>query len=281
MWNLVDSMGNVELDASHVVWMLASMSFLRIYPTTHVLATTLGHDEKTVRKYVWMFTEYLARLEVVCRMTQIKFEYLARLTPLTNPRHCILLHAIHYRSCLETIFNHERAVFTGLFIDNDNGDSDSHDSDFTPATGTEPHPTSSIDWDYRFINDNGSRCKVSVDGTDFRIWEPRPFNKKWYSSKFNGPGVRYEVGVCIQTGWIVWTNGPFPCGEWSDVKIALDGIVYMLEGDERLIADKGYRGHPCYFDCPWKHLDNVHQRARKAIVRASYASTGNSNNGAS
>jgi hypothetical protein len=58
------------------------------------------------------------------------------------------------------------------------------------------------------------------------------------------------VGVCIQTGWIVWVNGPYQCGEWSDVKIPLDAIVYMLEGDERLVADKGYSGHPCYFDCP-------------------------------
>ena len=102
----------------------------------------------------------------------------------------------------------------------------------------------------------------------FRIYEPRPFNKKWFSKKFKGPGVRYEVAICIQTGWIVWINGPFPCGEWPDRKIALSDIVEMLEGDERVVADNGYRGHPHYFDTPWRWLDNVHQRVRKSLARA-------------
>jgi hypothetical protein len=109
---------------------------------------------------------------------------------------------------------------------------------------------------------------VTVDGTDFRIQEPTPFSKSWYSKKFHGAGLRYEVGICIQTGWIVWINGPFPCGAWSDIKIALEDIVHMFEGDERAVADKGYRGYPQYFDCPWRHLDNQIQIDRKAIARA-------------
>ena len=79
------------------------------------------------------------------------------------------------------------------------------------------------------MNDNGSRCKITVDGTDFRIREPHPFNKeRWFSKKFKGPGVRYEVGICIQTGWIVWLNGPFPCGEFPDLKIAKMELVHMF-----------------------------------------------------
>ena len=118
------------------------------------------------------------------------------------------------------------------------------------------------------MNDNGSRCKISVDGTDFRIQEPRPFSTGWYTKKFNGPGLRYEIGVCIQTGWIVWMNGPFPCGEWNDLAIALSSLVHMFEGDERAIADKGYRGHPEFLDTPWTYLDNIHQKARKSLARA-------------
>ena len=64
--------------------------------------------------------------------------------------------------------------------------------------------------------DPGQRCKITVDGTDFRIQEPSPFDPKWYSHKFRGPGLRYEIGVCIKTGWIVWVNGPFPAGAWPD-----------------------------------------------------------------
>lgn len=45
-------------------------------------------------------------------------------------------------------------------------------------------------------------CVMPVDGTDFRIEEPKPFSSGWYSHKFNGPGVRYEVGLAIQRGYI-------------------------------------------------------------------------------
>ena len=62
---------------------------------------------------------------------------------------------------------------------------------------------------------------MSIDGTDCRIQEPTPFDPLWYSHKFNGPGVRYEVGICIQTGWIVWVHGPFPAGDFPDIKILL------------------------------------------------------------
>ena len=76
---------------------------------------------------------------------------------------------------------------------------------------------------------------MTVDGTDYSINEPQlrpgrprprsrkgkllPYNPKWYTKKYQGAGVRYEIGVCIQTGDIVWTNGPFPCGRWQDLKI--------------------------------------------------------------
>ena len=47
-----------------------------------------------------------------------------------------------------------------------------------------------------------SHCAVyiTVDGTDFKIKEPTPFSPTWYSQKHNGPGLRYEVGICIHTG---------------------------------------------------------------------------------
>ena len=83
---------------------------------------------------------------------------------------------------------------------------------------------------------------MTVDGTDFEIMEPRPFDKKWYSHKFKGPGLRYEVGVTIYTGVICWVNGPFPCGQWPDALIAEDCLHYSLEVHERYVADRGYRG---------------------------------------
>ena len=60
------------------------------------------------------------------------------------------------------------------------------------------------------------------------------------SRKLNGPCLRYEIGTCMQTRWIVWFNGPFPCGEWSDLAIARSSLVHLLESWERHIADAGH-----------------------------------------
>lgn len=49
----------------------------------------------------------------------------------------------------------------------------------------------------------GQTAFVSLDGADFKIEEPTPFSPKWFSHKFKGPGLRYEVGLCIRTGYIV------------------------------------------------------------------------------
>jgi hypothetical protein len=88
------------------------------------------------------------------------------------------------------------------------------------------------------------------------------------------------VAHLSNTGCIVWIDGPFKPGEWSDLKIALnDHLVYMLEGDDRVVADcelrmllspllRGYCCHPCYFDTPWRVLDNEQQKMRKKLVRA-------------
>ena len=87
---------------------------------------------------------------------------------------------------------------------------------------------------------------VSVDGTDFMIDEECPFNPKWFSIKFKNAGVRYEVGIAIQTGDIVWVNGPFPCGAFPDhVIVALPGgLEQSLLPGERYLCDGVYRYRP-------------------------------------
>ena len=87
-----------------------------------------------------------------------------------------------------------------------------------------------------------NQCFVSVDGTDLAIQEPsRPIDPRWFSHKINRAAVRYEVAVGIANGYIVWVNGPFPAGEYSDVTIARRGLVHFLNHNEYYIADGGYR----------------------------------------
>jgi hypothetical protein len=118
------------------------------------------------------------------------------------------------------------------------------------------------------INDIGCRCLISVDGTDCPIQEPGPvMNPKWYSHKFKGPGVRYEVGICIQTGWIVWLNGPFPCGRYSDVKIARKWLHKELRPMEKYVADGGYRDARLNVACTPTGL-NSYDQAQKQLVRS-------------
>jgi len=99
--------------------------------------------------------------------------------------------------------------------------------------------------------DNGSNCKMSVDGTDCRVKRPKPDEfRKYYSHKFKGAGLRYEVALCIQTGDIVWVNGPFPCGHHPDINIFLQDLATLLDDGERVEADDGYRGWPKFVDTP-------------------------------
>ena len=67
--------------------------------------------------------------------------------------------------------------------------------------------------------DKEKTCKTTVDGVDFAIWHQKPKSKNWYSHKFNGAAVRYKICLCIQTGYIIWVNGPHKPGLINDTSI--------------------------------------------------------------
>lgn len=120
------------------------------------------------------------------------------------------------------------------------------------------------------MRDNGSVCLVTIDGTDFKIREPSPWDEKWYSHKINHAGLRYEVGICIQTGWIVWINGPYPPGDWPDSEIARDGVCHELDDGEKFLADGTYAICEGYSDTPTGHRtydQYMRQKARSLHER--------------
>lgn len=107
-----------------------------------------------------------------------------------------------------------------------------------------------VDWENRRngVQNPYNNMFVSLDGTDFRIFEQTPFNKKWFSHKFKGPGLRYEIGISIHSGDIVWASGGVPCGLYPDIKLAKELYVHFAE-NEVTLADKGYRDQN-YFKNP-------------------------------
>jgi len=92
------------------------------------------------------------------------------------------------------------------------------------------------------MGDTGERCLVTVDGVDFHIPEPTPWSRVWYSHKYDAAGLRYEIAICIATGWIVAYNGPFEAGSWPDLKIFKSLLKAKLGHREKVVADKGYKG---------------------------------------
>lgn len=108
---------------------------------------------------------------------------------------------------------------------------------------------------------------VTVDGTDFRICEPSPFSPKWYSHKFKGPGLRYEVAISINGGDIVHVYGPFPCGAYPDISIFRRKLIDMLVDGEMVEADRGYRGEPNKVRIPVDYFTKK-QKKMKSRARA-------------
>ena len=84
-----------------------------------------------------------------------------------------------------------------------------------------------------------------MDGTDLRIYEPTSVDAKWFSNKFNGPGLRYELALSIASGSIVWAQGPFPCGTHSDLQIFRRESKHYLKSEEFVLAEKRYRDERC------------------------------------
>lgn len=106
----------------------------------------------------------------------------------------------------------------------------------------------------------------SVDGINVRIPEPTPFNPGWFSHKFHGPGLRCEVAISVQSCDIVWVNGPCPCGEWPDLRIAHDSLVHQgdLEEGEMMLADGGHCDGCEFFETPTGE-QNEDQRMKSSV----------------
>ena len=97
---------------------------------------------------------------------------------------------------------------------------------------------------------------------------PKNLPRAYYSHKFNSAGVRYKVALCIQTGEIVWFAGPYPAGKWPDIQIFWHGLMHMLDLDEKVEVDDGYRGEPNYVKCPCLFINGFENIELQQRVRS-------------
>lgn len=104
-----------------------------------------------------------------------------------------------------------------------------------------------------------------MDGTDCQIEEPTPFSARWYSHKFNAAGLRYEIALRLVNPIITWVNGPYPCGDWPDLRIAKDIYVQMMEPYEKTLADDTYRDG-LYFIHPHGNPESI-QKQKQFMAR--------------
>jgi len=114
-------------------------------------------------------------------------------------------------------------------------------------------------------------CLMSVDGTDFRILQKGAARKgnAYASHKYAGKSaLRYELGICIRTGHLVWIEGPYAAGEWNDIAIFNNCLASFLDPNERVEADNGYRGHEDKIKCPNNPSNHPENLAMQARVRS-------------
>mmetsp|Transcript_20385 Transcript_20385/g.20654 ORF Transcript_20385/g.20654 Transcript_20385/m.20654 type:complete len:176 (-) Transcript_20385:90-617(-) len=121
------------------------------------------------------------------------------------------------------------------------------------------------------MDDDGSDCLISVDCTDYKVTVKKGRPKAWFSYKFRNTGLRYEIGLCIKTGYIVWVHGPFPCGDYNDITIFRSALLHELDENERVECDDGYGGEaPSFCKIPkkQKNYDDDDKLIMRGLVRS-------------
>lgn len=62
MWSMLKNRVPVDSSPVHLLWTLL---FLKQYNPEHIMGTLLQRDEKTLRKWIWLFVTQLALIKVV------------------------------------------------------------------------------------------------------------------------------------------------------------------------------------------------------------------------
>lgn len=102
-----------------------------------------------------------------------------------------------------------------------------------------------IVWDPSLDDPEMAIFAVSVDGTDFRIWEPKHpllnMDKKYCSQKFKHGAVKYEITLSVFHSKCVHIAGPYRGGMHDLDMFRKGGLKAKMKNNRKLaIADRGY-----------------------------------------
>jgi hypothetical protein len=93
----------------------------------------------------------------------------------------------------------------------------------------------------------------------------------WFAShKYAGKSaLRYEIGVSIIGGDLVWIQDPYPAGRFNDIAIFNKVLRHFLEEGERVEADNGYVGatDKIKFKCPDNPCNRVGNEGMQSCAR--------------
>jgi hypothetical protein len=95
-----------------------------------------------------------------------------------------------------------------------------------------------------YNNQHGQFFIVSVDGTDFKVWEKKhptmPIDKGQYSHKFNHGGLKYEIAIDVYRSKVVWISGPHRAGMHDKTVYAEMGLRNKIPHGKKVITDRVY-----------------------------------------
>lgn len=103
-----------------------------------------------------------------------------------------------------------------------------------------------VRYENRFLNtEKDQKCFTSLDTIDFKMSDKaltglRDSTDNYYSEVYKSQGIRYEVGIAVKTGDIVWKYGGLPCGSYPEINLANEAYIYAVKKDELTYANKKY-----------------------------------------
>ncbi len=117
------------------------------------------------------------------------------------------------------------------------------------------------------IVDQPKIVNMTLDVTECLIHRPSDniIQRLYYSGKTRKHTIKYEIGIQLQTGKIIWLSGGTP-GSVHDLTIVRNsGLISNLLPGEMVLADKAYIGETCFLHPIKPAITNEEKQINSAI----------------